>query len=380
VLLDAELLHQLAEARTPIGTLLSYKPDSPRKDLIFHPACMDLPSSLRFATGRLVADTDRSVERIRALLVAHKEPDAATIGEWLIQRDESHVERLPREVEIELTTDTPYANSILRPAVPASEARGPLDTDILRRLAEDLGAADDSLVFLGGFGDPLRHPRLAEILATLTCAGHRPFGIALRTGGLDLAETAIELLIQNRVDLCVVALDAWTASLYSSLHSPDDPALADLEIVLGRLNRLPEMRQSRGSTVPIVVPEFCKAKENVQEMDAFFDGWIRRTGTVSIIGYSHRAGQLADRSVIDMRPPVRTPCRRIRSRCVVLANGDVTICEQDYRGQHVIGSLRTHSLEELWQSAEFERLRARHVAGGWDTVPLCAACSEWHRP
>jgi radical SAM protein with 4Fe4S-binding SPASM domain len=115
-------------------------------------------------------------------------------------------------------------------------------------------------------------------------------------------------------------------------------------------------------------------------MDAFYDGWLRRTGTVSVVGPSHRAGEVPDRSVVNMQPPVRSACRRIRTRCVVLANGMVTACDQDQEGRLALGSLRERTLSEIWLSAACRALRAVHEASRWAEHRLCSKCTDWHRP
>ena len=83
---------------------------------------------------------------------------------------------------------------------------------------------------------------------------------------------------------------------------------------------------------------------------------------------------------MNMAPPGRVTCRRLRSRCVVLADGRVTMCDQDFNGTAAIGSLHKHSLAALWRGAVFEALRSAHDAGRFDANPLCNACDEWHRP
>jgi len=95
---------------------------------------------------------------------------------------------------------------------------------------------------------------------------------------------------------------------------------------------------------------------------------------------SHYAGQFPDQRVINMAPASRERCRRLRSRCLILADGSVTCCDQDYQGLHKLGSLHEASLQEIWQNAKFERLRTAHRTGNFEATTLCAACEEWHRP
>ena len=383
LVLDASLVGELAEKNIPVGWVFSYKPDTPLKDLIFQPCCFEIPPEARYAAGRMLADTERSMERLTALLRAHEDPDLATAGRWLIEEERTTTERLPREVEIELTTDDPYPDTLLRPRGSRVERRGPVDLGIIGAIAMELAAYDDSLIVLGGFGDPLRHPRFADVLAAIRTAGRETggvYGLAVRTNAVDLSDSTIEALIAHEVEVLEVTLDAWTPELYGRLQSPSDPAAADLDTVLARLDRLAELRQQRQGARPIVVPHLTKMLENVQEMDDFHDGWIRRVGAVVIAGYSRHAGSMPDRSVIHMAPSPREACRRIRSRCVVLADGRVTMCDQDVNGRHAVGSVGEQSLGDIWLGSAFEEVREAHRRGDFQATPLCAACDDWHRP
>ncbi len=383
LLLDAELVRELADKAIPVGFVFSYKPDTPQKDLVFQPACCEVPAAVRYASGRLVGDTDRSVERLHALLGATEDPDAETIGRWLIEREDSTTETLPREVEIELTTEDPYPDAILRPRGSRIGTRGPIDPGIVARISSELSCGDDALLVLGGFGDPLCHPRFAEVLGAIRSIerdGRAVFGVAVRTTGVGLTDEHIDALLSHRVDVLEVCLDAWSPELYGRLQSPSDPTAARLVDVQARLDRLGDRRQEAGSATPILVPQMTKARDNVSELDDFHDGWLRSAGAVLVTGHGHHAGQMEDRSVMRMAPSPRSACRRLRSRCMVLADGRLVVCDQDVEGRHSVGSLTDRSLESLWTDAEFDRVRAAHHLGQFDPTPLCAACDEWHRP
>jgi len=383
ILLDATLVHELTEKGIPVGLLFSYKPDSPLKDPIFQPCCCEIPAELRHAVGRLIADTDRSMERLAALLREHEAPDAAVIGLWLSNREEATIEPVPHEVEIELTTNDPYPDALLRPRGSRVEARGPIDPSIVEQVVAEITQYDDALLVLGGFGDPLRHPNLPTILESIRSVQHDGrslFGLAIRTAAADLNDILIDTLVMYEVDVLNVVLDAWTPELYGRLQSPSDPAAADLDAVLKRLDRLSEVRQRHQSVKPIVVPEMAKTRENVHELDDFHDGWLRRLGAVLVSGHSHYAGQCEDRSVICMAPSPRVACRRIRSRCLILADGRVMMCDQDFNGRHALGRIGEQSLEEIWNGEAFTRVRETHRRGRFNPTPLCTACEDWHRP
>lgn len=383
ILLDAALVQELAVQGIPIGWVFSYKPDTPQKDLVFQPCCCEIPTELRYAAGRLIGDTERSMERLIACLHEPQPLDATGIGRWLSLWEQTTAERLPHEVEIELTTDDPYPDSILRPRGAQIEPRGPIDPTIVARIVSEITQYDDALLVLGGFGDPLRHPQFGQIIEAIrkpSANGRVPFGVAVRTTGVDLSDELIESLIINEVDVLDVTLDAWTQGLYGRLHSPHDPARAELDAVCKRLDRLAHVRQEHRSSAPIVIAEMTKTRDNVHELDDFHDGWLRQTGAVLISGHSHFAGQCEDLSVIKMAPSPRMPCRRLRSRCVVLADGRVTMCDQDFNGRHAVGTVHETSLESLWTASLLSDLRDAHRRHCFDTNPLCAACNDWHRP
>jgi radical SAM protein with 4Fe4S-binding SPASM domain len=70
----------------------------------------------------------------------------------------------------------------------------------------------------------------------------------------------------------------------------------------------------------------------------------------------------------------------MRSRCLILCDGRVTLCDQDFKGLHTFGNIRESTLAQIWRSPSFERIRREHLSDRFDANPLCGACTEWHRP
>ncbi len=382
VLLDRELVLELGERGIPIGWLISYKPDAPQKDVIFTAACCESSVEVRHAVGRLIMDTDSSTRTIQDLHTNAENVDAREIARRMTEREHGYVPAMPREVEVELTTDDTFPDSMLHPRGSRVPRRGPIDVTVIGKLAAELARVDDSLVVLGGFGEPLRHPKLGEVLRTLRPSGRNSgvYGLAIRTTLVDLTDQHIDWLLECGVDVVEVMLDAWSDGLYATLHARGDANVGNIKRALAAIDRLSQRREQDRSATPIVVPSMTKCRENVHELDDFHDGWLRRVGAVAIHGYSHRAGQLEDRSVIRMTPPTRNACRRLKSRCVVLADGSVTLCDQDFKGAQGVGNLREHSLEAIWRGARFEHIRKRHALGDYAVASLCESCDEWHRP
>jgi hypothetical protein len=376
-LFETVMLAELCKAAWPPGRPLAYQPDDPKRDLLVRDCCYRPDVAIEHAAGRLVADCDRAMDRLDRLLEAHNgSAETLTperIGAWLANDARSCAGPLPREVEIELTTDDPLPGTTLRPRGDRVPARGPIDIDRAEALFDMLARRDDSLVVFGGFGDPLRHPDFAAIVRAAADAG--VFGLAVRTTALDLNDASIEAILDANVDVVSVLLDAHSAETYRAVHNADRYADA-----IERIEALDRARTQRPQPTPHIVPEMIKTRRTMPEMEAFYDDWIRKTGSAVIAGPAGYGGMLEDLAVRDMRPPARFACPRLWSRCLVLADGRVTLCDQDVRGDHAVEIPEAADLGSVWRGEPWSRLRDAHRREAYDTVSLCGSCREWHRP
>ncbi len=236
-----------------------------------------------------------------------------------------------------------------------------------------VAGGDDVRVVLGGFGDPLLHPEWPGYVRRCREAGI--FAVAVRTPAVTLDKAAIDVLEENQVDVLNVLLDAATPETYRDLHQADhyDRVLANLDALLAS-------HQARQQPQPLLACEMIKARATMDEIEPFYDKWIGKVGSAVIVGPSDYAGQFVDRAVMDMAPPTRFACERLFTRALVLADGRVTVCDQDYRGRHAVGSLADSSLAALWTGETLTATRRSHQAGTYDAMPLCRSCREWHRP
>lgn len=374
-LLRRDILAELAAAGICPGQALAYKPDAPQADLVAKRCCYQVPAGVSSASGRLLADTDRAVRRIEAIVGdLGADPPAERVAEWLAAREFDVAEGLPREVEIELAGADQLAGSTLRPR---SSGRGEMDLALLQRLADELGTADDVCVVLGGFGEPLLHSRFAEVLAALRRA--EVFALAVRTNGLALDEAAIGAILEHGVEVVAFLLDATTATTYRHVHGHDG-----LQTALDRIEALRRATASAQRAVPLIACEMVKSLATYPEMEAFHDGWLRAGAWPVLTGYSDYAGRFdsPDAAVTNMAPPHRHPCRRLMSRVLVLSDGRVAICDQDFGGECIMGRLGEGTrLADVWGGEAFDAARQAHRDRRWaDAWSGCAACLEWHRP
>jgi hypothetical protein len=281
------------------------------------------------------------------------------------------IDRLPREVVLELTTRR-ATRPIFLPAGNLNIHRDDLSLDAAAELFAQLAEADDIRLTFGGVGDPLLLPNFLNYVDAARAAGIS--AIHARTDLLELTPEAIARLAASDLDVISIQIPATHAKTYEAIMGVD--SLAQL---LENVKIFVEHRWSLGRAAPILVPVFTKCRENLAEMEVWYDKWLAALGSAVILGANDFAEQIPDHSAADMSPPARRPCGRLASRMHILSNGKIVSCEQDVTGRQVLGDIETDRISDVW-SRRFGALRADHRAGQWAKHSLCGGCREWHRP
>ncbi|MCB9854471.1 MAG: SPASM domain-containing protein [Phycisphaerales bacterium] len=371
IVLARDVIDQLLPVGMPPGAMLVYQPGSPAPDLTGREACYRPDTAVVRGAGRLLFDTSKSIARIRRVLAAGGEHwNAAAICRWLAESDRRHVHALPDEIEIELTTEDQFdAQDLFHPRGRAVPQRGPIDVSAIDQIAESISNTDDTRIVLGGFGEPTLHPKFPEICRRLRQAGTG--SICLRTNGVSIPGAAENAIFETPIDVVEVTLDAANAETYRRVHGIDAFAKATATI-----DRWCNMRNERQSVRPLLVPSLTKSFETLDDMEPFVDHWLRRLGAYVIRGASHFANQRPDLAVTSMSPPRREPCRRMFSRMMILADGSVTTCDQDFAAKQKIGTLGDASISDLWNHPQVNAIRNSQIG----ECALCPNCEEWHRP
>lgn len=374
ILVTRACLEDLLEFNIPLGMALSYRPELPQPDPITFYPCYQLPPEVVQTPARLVADTRRSCELIEAALVelGHTASADALVN-WLRQPDRHRAGVLPVEVELELTTADPLPDTTLRPRGTRVPARQLDNLDVVTRLTRELAAYDDRLVVLGGAGDPLQHPRFAEVCGLLRVAG--VFGLCVTTPLVDLTDDQLAALFVHRVDVLEILLDAHTPATYQRVQRRDVYGR-----VIANIERIEQVRRQRQAPQPIIVPSITRCAATIGEIERFYDDWIRKTGFAVIRGYNDYCGLLPRDSLLSTTPLVRGPCRRLSSRLTLWADGKASACSQDVAAKTSVGDWFTEQLADVWAGSRLAALREAHKSLSLEAFPICVTCGEWNRP
>lgn len=113
-------------------------------------------------------------------------------------------------------------------------------------------------VHLQGWGEPLLHPRLFEMIALAKGAGCR---VGLTTNGMDLDQEAGRRLLELQLDVLSVSIAGATRETHEGIRGRTDFCL-----ILENVRHLLEARRGRGGKGPKVELSYLMTRTNISEL------------------------------------------------------------------------------------------------------------------
>lgn len=142
------------------------------------------------------------------------------------------------------------------------EAPGHMDEQTLARVLESLRALEQKpVVVFGGFGEPLFHPGLVEMVARVQEVAQR---VEVITNGLLVTEQMMDAFIRLQLGVLWFSVD--------SLHADAAGRPFDL---LPKIERLHWLREKMHRRLPETGFVFVATRENLQEFPALVRGAVR---------------------------------------------------------------------------------------------------------
>ncbi len=353
------VLEDFARHEAGFGNALGYNPRKPVIDPISREVCLPVPPALRDTFERFVYDTPRGQAVVRQIAEIAENTefsgypgidalaDFCASGDFCASCVLSHtwLELTPRR-EVRGPVTPQHYLTLDRPDMPTAEAIG-----FAQRFATDFPAAT---LLIGHLGEPLMHEGLAEVVEAAHAAG--VFGLGVETD-LLCDQATLERLAALPLDLIVVQINADSGNAYAKVMGADRfKQVAKNLQQLFTLTRQPGRPPHLGGAVvrpasPWIVPRLTKVRDNVREIESFFDRWVTIGGVAVIERFDCGHGRAPDLSPVPMDPPtpLRTP---LDGRCAyVLSDGRVTAARGDWLGEQSLGGLGERPLHEIWQDA-----------------------------
>ncbi|PKM82379.1 MAG: hypothetical protein CVU89_05085 [Firmicutes bacterium HGW-Firmicutes-14] len=229
--------------------------------------------------------------------------------------------------------------------------------------AADLGVPQVRL-FL--FGEPLLHPDLVTMINYAKDKGIK--FIDFNTNGTLLSNEIARKLVSSKLDSITFSVTGFTQETYNMFQGYKTGfSLGEIE---KNIENFILERNNQNKDKPELNMQFIVTKDSIRDVLPYYEKWGLQAGSVYFTKLNTYKGKFG-RQIKGKR----LVCPEIAYKLVVLADGDVTVCCQDYNGALAVGNINTSSLYDLWnRNPKLDEFRKLHRKQDFSQLPLCRDC------
>ncbi len=274
----------------------------------------------------------------------------------------------PVELALEITNKCNLA-CIMCPRVNMNRPAGLMDFDLFKAIIDQVKDYMELVYFSGGVGEPTLHPRLFDMLKYCRKSGVR-VGISTNASLLDVRMT--DCLLQNPSDIILFSLDGATKETHERIRVG-----SKFEKTIGNVEYFLKEKEKRRLRLPYTVVQMVYMPENQGEADLFRKRWKKYKSVDDIrmkkFLYLQGANRYPD-AISDVKKSDRLSCILPWRQLSISWDGKLAICCRDFEYTEEIGSLKDHSIQELWNSENMQSFRKLLSSGEKDKIKTCKNC------
>jgi radical SAM protein with 4Fe4S-binding SPASM domain len=258
---------------------------------------------------------------------------------------------------------------------------GLMEFALFQKVIEDFKQFPERLrvLFIHKDGEPLVHPRIGEMLALAKKSDISPV-VWLTTNGALLDQEKAVAIIDSGIDFVRLSVEHVTPEGYRSMTGKFD----DYDGLRRNIEFLFNEKNRRGSPLKIWAKmiDFNFTKEELEKFGRDFGDItdeILLTGTgvwTNEMGIDFNLGVKPEKGYDGEMPSKkdRVVCPYTFYNIAINFDGSTGGCMLDWAHSLVAGNVREHSLVEIWNSAEFNRIRRMHLEGRRGEFRSCKGC------
>lgn len=223
-------------------------------------------------------------------------------------------------------------------------------------------------------GEPLMHPQILEFIEYAKAKGVGP--IQMASNALLLDEGMQDGLIESGIDYLSFSLDTLDEKIYK-----DSRLTGNLEISARNVRELGEKckkRREKGLSTPTLQVSTINLDEYKDGQEQFINYWKDYVDVVRVYEQHDEKGRLVDpelRKKLDIFDD-RKPCRKIFTDMIIYWDGRLALCNYDWDEKRSLGNISQMSIQDAWNSPEYERIREMHLNNTFDHS-ICGECHHW---
>ena len=247
------------------------------------------------------------------------------------------------------------------------KGEGLMEWDLYEKIVEEV-SRHPGTAFVPFFrGESTMHPRFLDAMRLAKSKGIAP--VQLVTNATLLDSDLSRALISLPIDFISFSLDAASKKTYERQRAGGDWAE-----VMSNVAAFINLRERKKGRLPEVQVSAVETELTRSEMPEFIEYWKTRVDRVRIYEEHSQGGVFG--CLPGLEGP-RRPCGKPLSDLVIYCDGKVALCNQDWERKEPLGDIRTQTIEEVWRSAAYHKVRMAHFEGHPEDDATCRGCGHW---
>jgi len=271
---------------------------------------------------------------------------------------------VPRVEQVELTNACPFRCVMCPRPSRMTRPVGLMDDDLFTEICRQV-APHQRFLSMHHFGESLLHPRLPHLVSVA-----RSYGLhtGLSCNAVCLTEELVVGLLDSGLSSVTFNVDSLDTSRYQRIRGTHKTSEENLRAIVGFI----EANRRRSHRTLVSVQMISMRSNRGEGADLLV--WAQRAGLDHAVVVKFGQWDFSDEeasklAVLEARALYSVPCPMRWESVCVLWDGTVVPCCRDYDADLPMGTLPRESLEAIWNTQRYERLRQRQGA-----FPRCRSC------
>lgn len=241
-----------------------------------------------------------------------------------------------------------------------------MSMELFKKIVDDAVEFGIKNICLNLYNEPLLDDLLLDRIDYAKGKGLR---VGFYSNATLLNEEKITEILEAELDYINFSFDGYTKETYEMIRTG-----ADFERTKRNIIRLVEEKNRRKLNKPVISVVLTAQKGNHNEIENFSKFWKNLADNAGACEMDNRQG--GDRVKKDkIKPyPCFIFCGLGGGGPVVMSNGKIPLCCRDYDGATILGDLNSQTIEEVWNSFTFRKLKELHHKGKGNQIELCKNC------
>jgi len=293
---------------------------------------------------------------------------------WNYKKNKVTLNALPTRLWIE-STNVCNLKCIMCPNKDFPQSsKGFMDFSLFKKIIDEVKDYVHD-IYLHHRGEPMLHPKLADMIIYAKTNG---INVRFHTNGTMLTQKIAEAILHAEPDLVSFSIDGFSKEPYNQIRIN-----GDFDKTISNITEFLILKQKQSKIKPYVIIEeieFPQYKNYYkEEVKKEFSKKFKSLGLDELIFKKlyNWAG--------DFKTTENNPAIDIHSKCtfpwyasVILWNGTISACPQDYMGRINLGDINKKTLKEIWNDLPYRTFR-ENILNSINNLSPCNQCDRLWR-